>query len=149
MGRDSLCRCHGKRSFKSVDSRTQMECDRIGWASMPVNTFLPAINAARSAQQRMQSQIAMLQTVEAIRLYGAENGGKLPASLANLPVPAPVDPATGKPFLYEVSGDKAVLTGYRFPGLQESTCFEVCFSQHQMSRCARVFEVYRLWSSRI
>ena len=104
--------------FKDVDARTRSACERIGWASLAANTFLPSIDAARTAQQRIQSQIAMLQTVEAIRMYGAENAGKLPSTLANLPVPAPVDPATGKPFQYEVSGDKAVLTGYRFNGLQ-------------------------------
>jgi hypothetical protein len=104
--------------FNELDKRTAADCARIGWSSGPATTFLPAIGAVRNAQQRIQQSIAMLQTIEAIRIFGAANGGKLPSSLDRLSFPAPMDPATGKPFLYEASGDKAVLTGHRFPGLQ-------------------------------
>ncbi len=106
------------RQFKGLEERTAADGARIGWATLPTTTFLPAFGAVRSAQQRTQQSIAMLQTIEAIRMFGATNGGKLPSSLESLSVPAPMDPATGKQFMYELSGDKAVLTGHRFPGLQ-------------------------------
>jgi hypothetical protein len=48
--------------------------------------------------------------IEAIRMAGASNGGKLIDSLDQSPVPVPNDPFTGKPFSYKVSGDVAVLS---------------------------------------
>ncbi len=105
--------------YRNLDTRTQADCDRIGWASLPTSAFLPNFRAAKNAQQRAQQSIAMLQTVEAIRMHGAANGDKLPSSLDNLIVPVPVDPFTGKPLMYELNGDKAVLTGHRMNGLQD------------------------------
>ena len=62
--------------------------------------------------------IALVQTVEAIRMYGADHGGKLPATLDELSVPAAMEPFTGKPLDYEFHGDYAVLTGHQLPGLR-------------------------------
>lgn len=62
--------------------------------------------------------IALLETVEGVRMYAAAHNGKLPPSLAALPVPAPVDPFTGQPIDYEVLGDRAVLNGHSLPGLR-------------------------------
>ena len=104
--------------FMSLNKRLASDSQRIGWASIPTGIFLASFDAVHTAQQRMQQTIALLQTVEAIRMYGASSEGKLPNSLENLPVPAPADPLTGKPFQYELNGDKAVLTGHRVPGLQ-------------------------------
>jgi hypothetical protein len=61
------------------------------------------------ARGRLQAQIAMLQAVEAVRAYAAENGGKLPPSLEATKLPVPPDPFSGKPFVYEVSGDAAYI----------------------------------------
>ena len=119
--------------FRDLDERTKADCDRIGWSSLPTSMFLPGFGAARNVQQRCQQSIAMLQTVEAIRMYGGANGGKLPSSLENLTVPAPPDPFTGKPFLYEVSGDKAVLTGHRMPGLQYRIVLRFASPANQIS----------------
>ena len=53
-----------------------------------------------------------LRCVEAVRLYAAGHGGKLPPKLADVKeVPVPHDPVTGKPFEYKVSGDRATLFG--------------------------------------
>jgi hypothetical protein len=62
----------------------------------------------RSAFARCEQQLAILQTVEALRLHAAIRGG-LPESLAELPVPAPLDPATGRPIAYSVTGKRALL----------------------------------------
>ena len=102
----------------SLNQRMANDSQRIGWASVPTEVFLASFDAVRTAQQRMQQTIALLQTVEAIRMYGASSESKLPRSLENLPVPAPADPLTGKPFQYELNGDKAILTGHRSSGLQ-------------------------------
>ena len=63
------------------------------------------IDAKASVDQHQN----LWQTVEAIRLTAAENGGKLPQSLDQLVVPAPLDPATNRPFQYERDGDVATL----------------------------------------
>ena len=104
--------------YMSLKKRMATDSQRIGWASIPTEMFLASFDAVYSAQQRMQQTIALMQTVEAIRMYGASGEGKLPNSLESLPVPAPVDPLTGKPFQYELRGGKAILTGHRVPGLQ-------------------------------
>ncbi len=65
----------------------------------------------RGAQARIDRRIAMLRTVEALRLYAADNGGKLPAQLSDLAVPVPDDPITGKPFTYKVENSTAELRG--------------------------------------
>jgi hypothetical protein len=45
-------------------------------------------------------------------LYVAAHQGKLPPTLeAITDVPVPLDPATGKPFVYQVNGDSATLRG--------------------------------------
>lgn len=63
------------------------------------------VAAAAAAQQRQN----LWQTVEALRLTAAENGGKLVESLDELSVPAPLDPGTNKPFEYESDGKVATL----------------------------------------
>jgi hypothetical protein len=68
----------------------------------------------RSAFARCEQQLAILQTVEALRLNAAIRGG-LPESLAELPVPAPLDPATGQPIAYSVAGNRAVLEPGQIP----------------------------------
>jgi hypothetical protein len=59
----------------------------------------------------LERQIALLRHVEALRLYAAGHGGKLPARLSDIPVPLPVDPFSGKPFDYSVEATTAHLRG--------------------------------------
>jgi hypothetical protein len=65
----------------------------------------------RGAQVRVDRRIAMLRTVEALRLYAADHDGKLPGKLGDLTVPVPDDPITGKPFTYKVENSTAELRG--------------------------------------
>jgi hypothetical protein len=58
---------------------------------------------------RLDQRIALLRCVEALRMYAAENDGKLPAKLSDVKLPLPVDPVTGNPFSYQLDGAKAVL----------------------------------------
>lgn len=70
-----------------------------------------ATTVAHSAEIRLERRIAMLRTIEAIRVYAAAHDGKLPESLdAITEVPIPLDPATGKPFPFTREGDVAVVT---------------------------------------
>jgi hypothetical protein len=62
---------------------------------------MPAIDRIYGTQIRVERRIASLRAVEAVRLQAANDGGKLPAKLAEVTVvPVPTDPATGQPFEY-------------------------------------------------
>jgi hypothetical protein len=64
-------------------------------------TLLPALSRIAFLQARLDRNIALLRTIEAIRMFTANNSGKLPRSLAEITsVPIPADPVTGKDFIY-------------------------------------------------
>ncbi len=66
---------------------------------------------AYDAEVRLERRVAMLRTIEAIRLHMAAHGGQLPGSLDEIKeVAVPLDPATNTPFPYKLEGDTAVLT---------------------------------------
>lgn len=61
------------------------------------------------AQARVDRQVARLQTIEALRMHAAATG-TLPVRLDEITiVPVPLDPVTGKAFLYSRDKDVAVL----------------------------------------
>jgi hypothetical protein len=78
---------------------------------LPINSLLlPAIAAAMEAPNRRDVSVAADRVVEAIRMYAAQKGGKLPPSLSEITaVPVPVNPKFGKPFPYKLAGDRATL----------------------------------------
>jgi hypothetical protein len=86
---------------------------------------LPAFLKVRRAQGRLEQRIALLRHVEALRLYAADHDGRLPAKLAEVPVPLPVDPFTGKPFQYQVDGSTAHLRGSPPPGEEKNPGFNI------------------------
>ncbi|MEE8451549.1 MAG: hypothetical protein V3R99_06520 [Thermoguttaceae bacterium] len=94
------------------------KASRADWCVWPTHELLSTAMAARTAVARAQQHLALLQTVEAIRMYGATHQGELPSSLDDLPVPAPLEPFTGKPLDYQYHGKHAVLTGHKMPGMQ-------------------------------
>ncbi len=72
--------------------------------------LLPAVQAAHFAVARCERTVALLRTLEALRLYGAGHDGRLPASLDKITeVPIPSDPLFGEPFQYQLREDTAVL----------------------------------------
>ena len=72
--------------------------------------LLPAMQAVRAVQVRSERDIAALRVIEALRMYAAEHAGGLPAKLDEIhEVPVPLNPATGKPFVYHLDGAVAVL----------------------------------------
>jgi hypothetical protein len=75
-----------------------------------VSLLLPAMQAARNAQVRLEREIASLRVIEALRMYAAEHDGKWPLALADITqVPVPINPASGKEFVYHVEGKTAIL----------------------------------------
>lgn len=77
--------------------------------------LVPAVAEARRTQAVLEQRIAVLRHVEALRMYAAANAGKLPSAMADVGVPLPADPLTGKPFGYEVKGAVATLSA---PGVR-------------------------------
>jgi hypothetical protein len=86
--------------------------------ALPLATlFLPAVQKVFAARARTDRRFAALRCVEAVRLYAAEHGGKLPPKLGDVKaVPVPDDPVTGKPFVYRLGKDMATLEGPPPPG---------------------------------
>jgi hypothetical protein len=71
--------------------------------------LLPAMQAIRAVQVRSERDIAALRVIEALRMYAAEHAGGLPAKLDEIhEVPVPLNPATGKSFVYHLDGAVAV-----------------------------------------
>ncbi len=79
----------------------------------------------KQAQARLDQRLGLLRCVEALRLYAAGHDGKLPAKLDDVKVPLPVDAVTGKPFVYELRGDTAVLRGTPPKGLEKVAPYNV------------------------
>src|SRR5262245_6084697 len=79
--------------------------------------LLPAVDKVYGAEVRTERRIASLRAVEAVRLYAASNDGKPPAKLSDVTtVPVPVDPTTGRPFDYEVEGNRFTISVPPPPG---------------------------------
>ena len=89
------------------------------------DAFLPRMQGARRAQGRVDQLIGLLRHVEALCLYAAEHDGTLPAKLSHVPMPLPVDPFSGKPFHYEVTGNTAHLRGTPPSGLEKELRFNM------------------------
>ena len=78
---------------------------RQGLAGAPFTTLLPALERAYFISVRLDREIAAMRCIEAVRLHAAGSGGALPARLDEVKiVPVPINPVTGKPFGYEVTG---------------------------------------------
>lgn len=84
---------------------------------------LPVVT--RKASARVQQRLDLLQHVEALRLYAADHDGKLPAHLSDISLPLPVDPFTGKAFVYDVDGQTAVVRGTPPKGEEKTAAYNV------------------------
>jgi hypothetical protein len=88
-------------------------------------SLTPFIEKVRLAQGRLEQRIALLRHIEAIRLYAAEHQGQLPARLADISVPLPVDPFTGKPIRYELVEGVAHLRGTPPVGIENVAAYNL------------------------
>lgn len=96
--------------FDQIKKQLDEDGEKLGWFTNLHYIFWPASESILEAKTRMLQQLAASQVIEAIRMAGASNGGKLIESLEQAPVPVPNDPFTAKAFSYEVTGDVAVLS---------------------------------------
>jgi hypothetical protein len=98
--------------LKEVDDRFRAETAKTGDVGLTLAGMLvPAVQKVRSAHVRVERWHAGLRCVEAVRLYAATHAGKPPAKLEDVKVPIPVDPFTGKAFVYKADADKFVIEG--------------------------------------
>jgi hypothetical protein len=75
-----------------------------GAARWPLVDLLPNIGKLRAEEAELERQVAVLRYIEALRLNAAGHDGKPAAGPAEVTVPLPLDPVTGKPFDYSVDG---------------------------------------------
>ena len=87
--------------------------------------LISSFHKVRRSHARLEQRIALLRCVEGLRMYAAAHKGKLPAALADVPVPLPVDPINGRPFNYSVKDDTAILRGTPPPGQEKVAFFNV------------------------
>ncbi len=87
------------------------------WGALLLGILAPGFHIVQTTASTRQV-VAMIETVEAIRDQASRNGGTLPKTLEELTLKPPFDPATGKPFQYEVDGNRATLNGTRIGGQQ-------------------------------
>lgn len=72
--------------------------------------IMPAIDRVWFSRVKHERHLAILRTIEALRLYAASHEGRFPAKLADMTeTPVPVDPVTGVDFEYTSTEDKATL----------------------------------------
>jgi hypothetical protein len=90
--------------------------------------LLPALNKVILARARLDRRVAALRCLEAVRLHAASHGGKWPASLEEIKqVPVPVDPITGKSFVYRLEGERALLEAPPIPRLPNNAGYALSF----------------------
>ncbi len=104
---------HQAHAFrKDADSNSSKQTQWTGYRELLANLWLSAMRPEGIFRGRLEQQLALLQAVEAIRMYGAAHEGKLPPSLDKLPVPVPPEPFTGQPLDYQYHSDHAILSGH-------------------------------------
>jgi len=82
---------------------------QAGFAPLLANLLMPAVKAARNAQERLGWQSNALRVIEALRMHAAETG-KLPKTLDRIQVvPVPLNPVTTEPYAYHLNGKTAIL----------------------------------------
>jgi hypothetical protein len=89
--------------------------------------MVPHVISSRRVQGRLEQRIGLLRHIEALRLFAAEHGGKLPDKLTDVEVPLPQDPFTGKPFAYTVDAQVVRLAGGAPRGEEQNPCFHACY----------------------
>lgn len=120
--RDEMMKLLGLPTWEAVE---RLEALRVPNDRLLARLLLPALHKVRVSQGRLEQKFALLRCVEALRLYAAAHGGKLPAKLADVAVPVPVDPFTGKPFRYELKDGAAHLRGTAPKGYAEIATFNL------------------------
>lgn len=102
-------------SLVDIDKQFQYEADNLSflqrlWSKRTKKQILDPVQArVRFMQKRTNREMAALQTVEALRHYASTHRGRFPQTLAELDLPVPDDPTTGKPFVYRLEQGTAII----------------------------------------
>jgi hypothetical protein len=99
QGREGL-----RQTIKRAQAGQPAEADLL-----PCHLFLPQFESIYLAPGLAERRLAALCCLEAIRLSAAKQGGMLPTTLAEMDVPIPLNPFTGRAFEYRLSDGAAVL----------------------------------------
>ena len=98
-----------KAETKLRQAQTSPNPSQLNPGQLFANLLLPASQQVLSAQLRTEWERRGLQVVEAIRMHLAQTG-ELPKSIEDITiVPVPVNPATGKKFVYWLDGETAIV----------------------------------------
>lgn len=123
--RDDEAKLMNLPSWEFAARATRNHKDRPDYQPTLFDFFLPSLLRVRLAQGRLEQRVALLRCVEALRMHAADHGGAWPAALADVSVPVPVDPFTGKPFRYTVDGPAAHLRGSPPPGEEKNASYNI------------------------
>ena len=78
---------------------------------VPLSNIACSYYTIIAGQVRVEQTIAVLRTIEALRLYASNHEGKLPKNMEDIKeVPVPLDPWTNKAISYRLDGDIAVIS---------------------------------------
>ena len=69
-----------------------------------MQALIPSVSRVYLQQVALERRLAVLQSVEGLRLHAAEHSGAFPAALDEIDVPIPEDPVTGAPFVSRREG---------------------------------------------
>ena len=123
-----------------IDLRGTIEMERARVKEHPSCRDNPALQKTYLAQMepglqhslvqvsKLDRKVAVLECVEAVRLYASKHGGKLPGRLSEaMGTAEPSDPMTGRAFGYELVGNVAILTAAKPEGwdARESLRYEL------------------------
>jgi hypothetical protein len=99
--------------LQELEKRQREELKAADAPAIPVgDRLVSTLGRTLLVRAWVDRRIATLRCLEAIRLYAAAHGGKLPPTLDDIKeVPIPLDPVTGKPFRCRVTGARATLYG--------------------------------------
>ncbi len=115
-----------------IDALAGVEQERGG--DILFADFLPRVVPARRKQAALEQRLALLRIVEAVRMYAAGHDGKLPEKLSEISVPLPVDPFTGKAFVYKKEGAAAQLRGGSPQGADKDRVYNVRITESRTGK---------------
>jgi hypothetical protein len=108
------------RTFLRAGTRPEGERENALLAELA-----PSFSKVKMARARLEQRIGLLRCVEALRIYAAAHEGRLPAKLADVDLPLPVDAVTGEPFVYELKGTTAIIRGTPPRGMEKTLGYNV------------------------
>ena len=124
--RDELFKWYGLPYFQAISGLHYVEGQLSrGPADLsegaPFRELLPSLARARLLLVRSERNLDALSCIEAIRMYAADHGGKLPVSLKEITqVPIPINRDTGAPFGYQLNDKTAILDAPALEGMSPS-----------------------------